>query len=69
MSKLKPLYLYQLRRLLLGPRLYASQQAIAYLEKRGLVRRTGRDDLEQRKIEYAITEAGRAALEAALREE
>ena len=42
MGKLKPVYLYRLRLLYAAPRYYAPQSINHYLEKRGLIRRTGR---------------------------
>jgi len=66
MGKLKPVYLYRLRLLYAAPRYYAPQSINHYLEKRGLIRRTGRALPARRHEEYEITEAGRTAFDAAL---
>ena len=62
MSRLAPLYLYRLRMLAGGARLYKSEAVMKRLEKDRLVEPTGREDPDGQRIEYAITEAGRDAL-------
>lgn len=62
--KLKPMYLYRLRLLSGAPRYYASGAVNAYLERRGLIERTGRVHSSEPCIEYAITTSGREALAA-----
>ena len=64
MAKLKPMYLYRLRLIVSAPRFYAPGAVNAYLERRGLIARTGRVEADER-IEFAITGAGREALAAA----
>ncbi len=64
-GKLKPMYLYRLRILSAAPRLYAPTSINRYLERRGLIARTGRIGALPAQIEFAITDAGRAALAAA----
>lgn len=64
MGKLKPMYLYRLHLLTGGARYYApDDNVLRYLERRGLIRRTGRTDVVQSRDEYEITEAGRTAYE------
>lgn len=60
--KLKPMYLYRLRLLAAAPRFYAPSALNAYLERRGLIARTGRTHPDETSVEYAITGAGREAL-------
>lgn len=67
MMKLKPAYLYQLRLVSHGPRFYVKRHTLRYLEKLDYVTLTGRQRPEDRAVEYAITELGRQALEAAAR--
>ncbi|MDR7035829.1 MULTISPECIES: hypothetical protein [Methylobacterium] len=62
MDKIKPTYLYRLRLLEAGARFYAPQNTNRYLEKRGLIRRTGRLHHDGRSFEYEITDSGRDAL-------
>ncbi len=65
MGELKPLYLYRLHLLTGAPRFYAPGNTIVrYLERRDLIRRTGRLHADQARAEYEITEAGRAVYEA-----
>ncbi len=58
MTKLKPLYQYRLRILAAGPRFYRPIAVNRYLEKRGLIRRTGRLLPPLGLPEYEITVAG-----------
>ena len=62
MRKLKPMYLYRLRLLAAAPRFYAPSALNAYLERRGLIARTGRTHADERSVEFAITDIGREAL-------
>ena len=64
MPKLSPQYLYRLRLLLPGPRFYRIHQIMDYLERHGLVERTGGLHPDRRYAEYVITAAGRRELEA-----
>ncbi|WP_449410013.1 hypothetical protein [Methylobacterium komagatae] len=64
MGKLKPMYLYRLHLLSGAPRFYGpDDNVLRYLERRDLIRRTGRMDAGRSRVEYEITEAGRAAYE------
>lgn len=66
MTKLKPLYLYRLRILEAEPRCYAPSATNFHLERRGLIRQTGRCLPPKGYPEYEITDAGRKALRASI---
>lgn len=63
MKRLSPNYLYRLRMLVDHPRFYKPEGTMRRLTQRGLVEVTGRAHPDGRRIEYAITGAGRRALE------
>lgn len=67
MGELKPLYLYRLHLLTGASRFYAPDNNIVrYLERRGLIQRTGRKHAAQLREEFEITDAGRAIYEASI---
>ncbi len=58
MNELKPLYHYRLRILAEGRRFYRRTALNRYLEKRGLIRQSGRTLPPHGLLEYEITDAG-----------